>query len=196
MSLLRICPSSWQPFFLDLKESFSKNPLVLFQQAGALSLVLTTFLHYLPCYNFICFVLCCHYDFQNEVFSLATSAEKWVAKTDIFIIQAFFISSHCNEVISIYKEHLHWFENFSDKEQHTQCVSRNMKWQCEDFNTGSPAKFSLFWKAEYIFCKVRGLIPTSLKKLRGTAPERAEKICRCGASSGGLGNAGLIVGFD
>lgn len=157
MFLLRICPGSWQPFLLDLKELFSKNPSVMFQQAGALSLLLTTFLHYLPCYNFICFVLCCHYGFQNEVSSLVTSTEKSVAKTDIFIIQAFFISSHCNEVISIYKEHLHWFENFSDKEYHTQCVSRNM-WngKCEDFNTGSPAKFGHFWKTEYIFCKDKG----------------------------------------
>lgn len=157
MFLLRIRLASSHPFLLDLKESFSKNTPTMFQQAGGLSLVLTTFLHYLPCYNCIGFVLCCHNGFQNEVFSLSTSAEKWVAKTDISTFQAFFTTSPCNEVINICKEHLQWFGNFPEKEYHMQYVSINM-WnsKCEDFNTGSPEKFSLFWKTEHIFCKDKG----------------------------------------
>lgn len=141
MFLLRIRPAIWQPFLLDLKESFSKNPPVVFQQAQGLSLVLTTLLHYLPCYNCICFVVCCHNGFQNEVFSLATSAEKRVAKIDILTFQAFFIIFPCNEAINICKERLHYFGTVLwQRVLHAMCFKQHVKQQMWGLQYWIPSK--------------------------------------------------------
>lgn len=59
----------------------------------------------------------------------------------------------CNEVINIYKECLHRFENFSDKEYlQAMCFKEQVEMANVSTSMLDPQqKFSCFWKAELHF---------------------------------------------
>lgn len=60
----------------------------------------------------------------------------------------------CNEAIYIYKECLHQFENFSDKEHLCAMCFKELKWQMWARQYWIPTKIlAAFEKQNYIFCK-------------------------------------------